>query len=203
TWTVKDMSAYARNLVDCHFFSPDSGFAVGGSPAPSESQSHPVILLTTDRGDTWQTVFHGSQNGSYGWKIFFQSRKNGWVSAYDLGGAQVFKTTDGGLHWVEQFVPNNDGLEGIGFASETLGWTDGWGSASQTVDGGETWTPVNLQGNYNNRFVMFGDSVGYAAGRTILKYDPAVSGVEQPAVADESTMRDLLQLSSRPNPTSG
>lgn len=202
TWTTKDMSAYARNLVDCHFFSPDSGFAVGGSPAPTQGQSHPVILLTTDRGETWQTVHHGSQNGSYGWKIFFQSRKNGWVSAYHTGSAQVFKTTDGGLHWVEQQVPNNDGLEGIGFASETLGWTDGWGTASQTVNGGQTWTPVDLAGNFNNRFVMFGDSVGYAAGRTIMKYDPAVSSVGAPP-AEESTFQDVLQLSSYPNPTSG
>jgi photosystem II stability/assembly factor-like uncharacterized protein len=202
TWTTKDMSGYARNLVDCHFFSPDSGFAVGGSPSPSEGQSHPVILLTADRGDTWQTVHHGSRNGSYGWKIFFQNAKNGWVSAYDTGGAQVFKTTDGGLHWVEQQVPNNDALEGIGFASETLGWTDGWGSASQTVNGGQTWTPVDLEGNFNNRFVMFGDSVGYAAGRTIMKYDPSVSSVEEPPTA-ESAFRDVLQLSSHPNPTSG
>lgn len=203
TWTTKNMGAYARNLVDCHFFSADSGIVVGGSPSPSESLSRTRILVTTDAGETWEVAHTGTRQGSYGWKIFFQTRMNGWVSAYGHGSAQVYKTTDGGSSWVELQVPNNDALEGIGFANETLGWTDGWGSASQTVDGGASWAEVDLEGNFNNRFVMFGDSVGYAAGRTILKYDPSVSTAPEPPVIADVPATDVLQLTSYPNPTSG
>lgn len=205
-WTVKDMSAHARNLIDCHFWSADSGFAVGGSPAPDADHGYTVILFTADGGTTWETRHTGTVQGSYGWKIFFQSPQNGWVSTYSLIGAEVYKTTDGGVTWEEQDVPGTDELEGIGFATPTRGWTDGWGNTAQTFDGGDNWQVFDFGNNNINRFFFLPDGTGYASGSTIYKYDPSLSDAPPfPPALDlsDAAPQDPLRLRSYPNPAQG
>ena len=206
TWTTQDMSAYARNLVDCHFWSPDSGFAVGGSPAPDAETAFTVILFTADGGDTWEVRHTGTVAGSYGWKLFFQSPVNGWVSTYNFMGGEVYKTTDGGLTWEEQVVPGTDSLEGIGFVTANRGWVDGWDLTAQTFDGGTNWEIVDLGDNNINRFVFLPNGSGYASGSTIYKYDPTLSDAPPLPAEPDLTIaidKDPLRLRSYPNPAPG
>ncbi len=69
----------------------------------------------------------------------------GMQYTYDADGV-IIKTTDGGDNWVE-ILPTSgtiDGLQGIWFISETIGFAAGWNDYFiKTTDGGGTWTPIN------------------------------------------------------------
>ena len=70
------------------------------------------------------------------------------------------------------------------------------------MDGGETWEPFVFAGDEGstiNRFQMFSDSMGFAAGRSIYKYAPATTSVQIVPVA---TRAPRLLLRSFPNPFS-
>ena len=195
TWTSVELVAYARNVVDCWFVTPDSGFVVGGTPAGGEVK--PLILFTPDAGRTWQTRYTGVDPGDYCWKIFFVTRQVGYVS---IQGTAVLKTTDSGLTWVRKPVPGIDGIQGIGFATEKLGWVDGFvGSSMMTTDGGDTWEPavIGQPDPAVDRFQMLSETLGYAAGTTIYKYLPAAAAVELAA----APRGPGLELMSHPNPT--
>lgn len=198
TWSSMNLSAHVVNLIDCHFVTPDTGFVVGGFLQGISSA--PRVLSTFDGGQTWQTRYTGnlSFDGAYCWKIFFVDRLLGYVSVETPTSPNVLKTTDGGLTWSEKTVPGVLFLQGIGFATPTLGWVDGFSGASRmTTDGGDTWQPVVL-GEVEpdiNRFQMFSPTLGYAAGRTIYKYSET-AGV----IAEGPVRAPQLGLAIYPNP---
>jgi len=168
-WTTIDMSPWAATLVDVHFVSPDSGFVVGGRGA-FPHQSKAVVLWTADGGVSWTTRYLGSESGLWGWKISFPSRSTGYVSLESGHNAPVFlKTTDGGKTWIEgDFV--NVREQGIGFATENLGWIGGSPLTTyRTEDGGLTWVSDPFGRNVNS-FHMLSPTLGYAVGRTVYKF---------------------------------
>ena len=172
-WQSIDMSGYATNLIDCHFFNKDSGFVVGGSPDgvfnSNDITVKVVILFTSDGGNSWQTKFTGKTQGEWGWKISFPSRQFGYVSVENFNSASVIKTIDGGNSWSQRIIKGISDLEGIGFINENMGWIAARTSEKLTTNGGNTWQDVNI-GNQINRFQFFGDTLGYASGNTVYKY---------------------------------
>ena len=175
SWTAIDMSAHAGTLIDCYFLTPESGFVVGGSPQGTfPATIRAVILFTNDGGRTWQTRFTSSTPGEWAWKISFPSLRTGYVSIERPGApTSCVKTTDTGLTWEEILVRNLAlDAQGIGFATENVGWIAGRGLPYETVDGGRTWRQENF-GEAINRFRLLNDSLGYAVGRTIYKYSPS------------------------------
>jgi photosystem II stability/assembly factor-like uncharacterized protein len=173
TWVTKSMSSYAADLMDVYFTSPDSGFAVGGNGAPNET-SNGIILHTTDGGATWQNVFTSSQVGEWCWKINFPSKNVGYASMQrDTGTVVNFvKTTDGGKTWHEKFLRSNGYyVQGIGFINDSVGWAGGNTTYTtlETTDGGDTWHNANF-GARVNRIRRINDSVAFAMGETIYKY---------------------------------
>lgn len=174
TWTSKDMSAYAAGLIDVYFFTPDTGIAVGLTNADHE-QSSGVILYTSDGGETWETRFTTTRTGEWFWKISFPSDQVGYISLQRNSQTPIYfvKTTDGGATWEEKiFYQSYYFVQGIGFINETTGWIGGNSSfpTMQTTDGGETWYSADF-GSRVNRFRFLGDSLGYAVGRSVYKYD--------------------------------
>ena len=67
-WTSKDLSAHAGALVDCYFYSPDSGFVVGSSSSDYDT-GQAWVLFTSDGGNTWATRYAGNRSGELCWKI--------------------------------------------------------------------------------------------------------------------------------------
>ncbi len=174
TWKSLSMSTYAAGLIDTHFFSPDSGFAVGLTSEDHE-QSRGIILFTEDGGDTWEQRFVSSRTGEWAWKITFPTRNVGYVSLQRNSQTPIFflKTTDGGETWQEMlFSSSYYFVQGIGFATENLGWIGGNSSFPTfvTSDGGQTWSSAEF-GVRVNRLRFLSDSLGYAAGRSVYKYD--------------------------------
>ncbi len=174
TWHTKSMSDYAMDLMDIYFTSPDSGFAVGGN-GPLNESSHGIILHTEDGGETWHNVFTSSQLGEWCWKINFPSKLTGYVSLQrDTGTVvNIVKTTDGGKTWKEKFfAPFRYYIQGIGFINDSVGWAGGNSSYTtyETTDGGDSWHDAHF-GTRVNRIRKINDSVAYAMGQTIYKYE--------------------------------
>jgi photosystem II stability/assembly factor-like uncharacterized protein len=174
-WSIKDMSSYATRLIDCYFTSPDSGILVGGI-GDTISTGYGVVLFTSDGGDTWVTKYMTQNNKQWGWKINFPSRNTGYISLERFtsgGGASYFlKTTNGGETWEEKMFSNIPlDEEGVGFANNNTGWIGGWFFPTRkTTNGGINW--VSDPWGYNvNRFRFINDTLGYAVGRTVYKYE--------------------------------
>ncbi len=183
TWQIFDLSVYARGLVDCYFFNPDSGFVVGATGTTFDTQKA-TILFTVDGGRNWTPRLTGSRPRELCWKISFSTRRTGYVSieAFNRGAIYFLKTTDGGLTWQEKILSTTlRDVQGLGFVNEKLGWEGGWRSPTyETTDGGETWHLAGFGMNVN-RLRFLNDTLGYAVGQTVYKYSltaPPV-GVEE------------------------
>ncbi|MGV0743831.1 YCF48-related protein [Mycolicibacterium sp. XJ870] len=217
TWQARDMTAHASILIDIYFTSPDTGWVVGGKEHPvtpadrqcrrnlARSKIKPVVLRTTDGGQTWTNRLAGMESqfplGEWGWKIFFLDETVGFISLENFCEGAILKTTDGGDTWTRlpiNDVNKNANLEGIGFVDENRGWVGGWGTtafpnpnglSSETTDGGQTWGSIDWgepqTGEYLNRFRFVGTPpvVGYASGNTIYKYSTESAAPPVGAVA--------------------
>ncbi|MFI5220823.1 MAG: hypothetical protein ACHQK8_00750 [Bacteroidia bacterium] len=201
SWKSTDMSAIAFQLIDCKFFSPDTGFVIGGFPAP-DSLSRTKILYTTNGGINWTAVTSGVDTGFHCWKIFFVNRQLGYVSIENnVKGDTVYflKTMDGGLSWKKSsyFKSQSWGGQGIGFVNDTLGWCAFLsGDTKQTSDGGKTWTDANAILNSLNRMRVINPNLAYAVGNKVWKYSLYATGIEQAV----QMIPAKLSLSCFPNP---
>ena len=174
SWKSIDLSGMATGLVDCYFFSPDSGFVVGRVGTGWLTDWQARVLFTPDGGTTWETRYTGTHLQSLGWKISFPSRRVGYVSveSFDVTTpTHCLKTEDGGSTWTEVVLTSTGSLDmqGIGFVTEQMGWVGGLGQMRRTTDGGLHWVPVDW-GEDVNRFRFLSPQLGYASGRTIYKY---------------------------------
>lgn len=111
-----------------------------------------VIIATADRGATW-VVQHVAQS----WLRFvdFVDVNNGWVVG---DGANMLRTTDGGVNWTEQPAPDSGGLSYVHFLDINHGWVTGNDGVFQTGDGGTTWTRQDSSGG---RLSMLDENTGW------------------------------------------
>jgi len=201
-WVSFGLDSLAAGLVDCYFFTPDSGIVVG-STGVGASYGRALILFTSDGGNSWQTKFLGSRDGELCWKISFPSATVGYISIEDFTAPSpvyFLRTTDRGATWSEKvFLNSHFDEQGIGFATETLGWIGGWGGPTYTTtDGGDTWAQTG-PGTFVNRFRFLGDSLGYCVGSRAFKYypDSTSTGIEP---AEEPIVLKYKLYQNFPNP---
>jgi hypothetical protein len=174
-----NLSAYAGALVDCYFFTRDSGVVVGSTDS-SLTLGSALALFTPDGGTSWQVGYMGGRPGELCWKISFPTDSLGFVSIEDFTAtpADVYflKTSDRGISWQDNlFQSFHYDEQGIGFATPLLGWIGGWGGDTyETTDGGATWELAGF-GYFMNRFRFLSDSLGYAVGQAVYKYAPEKS----------------------------
>jgi photosystem II stability/assembly factor-like uncharacterized protein len=180
-WTSVPVNpALATSLVDCYFWSKDTGIVVGGwSPTNSYSNSYSVVLFTTNGGESFTQVYKSSIDREWCWKINFINRTTGFVSLESTQRAGFLKTTDGGYTWVSTPIPVTRDIQGIGFINENTGWVGGFDTYSYgTTDGGATWSQLSW-GKSHNRFRFFGDSLAYSVGVQVYKYTKTAVSVNQ------------------------
>lgn len=197
TWKSIDMNSYASYLIDCHFWTPDSGIVVGGS-VMVDSLVSPLILFTSDGGDHWVTRYHGSgwYYDEWCWKISFPRPDLGYVSVETFSRTgYLLKTIDHGVTWKKITVTGSADLQGVGFLNDSVGWTGGWDTINTgyaTTNGGKSWKVAGIGKNLN-RFHFFGDTLAYASGQSIFKMT-----VAKPNAVEES--KSLFDLGNYPNP---
>ena len=211
SWISMDLSAHAGALVDCYFFSPDSGFVVGSSGPAGYAR----VLFTSDGGNTWTVRYEGDRKGEICWKIQFRTKKIGYVSIQNFseGPTYYLKSTDGGITWNDQLfrdsaLVGSNGVQGIGFVSDSLGWLGGWiDDVYETTDAGTSWHSAGFsEGNAAiiNRFRILGDTLAYAVGNRVHKYsiDGSATWVQEDHQAEIPRYFSLSQNYPNPfNPT--
>jgi photosystem II stability/assembly factor-like uncharacterized protein len=184
TWVTKNMSSYASMLIDCKFFSPDSGFVIGGVDTPVILNTKNTILFTSDGGENWVQRYTDSHISEWLWKISFPSRNTGYCSINRVNNNTVdfIKTTNGGMNWSRMSFPisaQNVSTQGIGFLNENTGWIGGDISYTyKTTNGGLNWQEDNF-GRYVNRIRFINDSIGYGAGSNMYKFTNEPIGIQQ------------------------
>lgn len=182
TWVGKNLSPQCEMILDIQFLSKDTGYVFAGTSADITNASA-IILRTTDGGQNWTAVYTSNRPLEIMWKAWFPSSQVGYatIQSYNSNTTQryIVKTTDGGLTWNELPLVNNAIREfGIGFVNDSVGWVGGENTGYQTLNGGLTWTSVNL-GQYVNKFSIVknrdGSSTAYALGLRLYKMTTGMS----------------------------
>lgn len=195
TWAVKDMYFYMGTIIDIYFLDSQRGFLVGGNKEKFPQFTKPVVLYTSDGGNTWSYRFVGNNKG-WCWKITFPTPQVGYISVEVVDRAYILKTTNGGFTWNEKAVPDNYDIQGIGFINANVGWVGGYGYTSATTDGGDTWQLVDF-GERINRFRVFNDTLAYASGKTLYKFtNSGVTSINE----IQEIPNSLLLEQNYPNP---
>jgi photosystem II stability/assembly factor-like uncharacterized protein len=182
SWVARDMSALAGMILDVKFLDARTGFLCAGSDADVE-KSHALILKTRDGGASWSKVYESKRPFEDVWKCSFPSDKVGYatVQSYDEDAVKkgvteryVAKTVDGGDTWRELPLTDDGAVRefGIGFLDEQVGWVGAVPGGFQTIDGGATWTRVEM-GKATNKIRILksedGSAVGYGIGVDVYK----------------------------------
>ncbi|MEO8514067.1 MAG: T9SS type A sorting domain-containing protein [Ignavibacteria bacterium] len=200
-WITKNMSNYAVELIDCKFFSPDSGFVIGGVDTPVFFNTKNVILFTSDGGNTWNERFRDTKVMQNLWKVSFPSRNTGYCSINSVFTDSIpfIKTTNGGINWFRMSFPvtGSTVTQGIGFVNDNTGWIAGdVNSSFMTTNGGLSWTADNFGSNLN-RIRFLNDSIGYAGGQRIYKYTREPIGIQQ---ISREIPKSFVLYQNYPNP---
>ena len=177
-WKVLDLNQQVGPILDIKFFDENNGLVFAGTDANVE-KSNALILQTRDGGATWKKVYQSTRPYENTWKASFPTRKTGYVTvqSYDPDKSAskrvVAKTTDGGNTWSEIPLVDEHAVRqfGIAFADEQTGWVGTSTTGFQTVDGGVTWSRVNMGRAVNKiRLIPNADGlVGYAIGVDVHK----------------------------------
>ena len=171
SWEYSDMSAYARGLVEILFIDELHGFTSG------LGYTGGVILETFDGGITWTEIYNSQNAGDYVWKLQLMENNTvifGSIQANTSGPGRLIKSFDSGATWEVKNFPDHS-VQAVGFISRDRGWMGGHGSGfTETNDGGDTWTDINLGWNLN-RIIIINENLGYCSGDAIYKFDENLS----------------------------
>ncbi len=205
TWVSQDMSDYATNLIDCYFFSPDSGYIIGQTGLYPDNSA--IILFTPNGGSDWEVRFTSQIKKTHSWKISFIDPDTGYVSLQGYtDSVSYLRTVDHGRNWQElTFKTEREfSAQGICFINSQAGWIGPHPQSGrirniyQTVDSGISWQQVDFGRNIN-RFRMLSDTLGYAIGETVYKYTREnVSHLENKKSFDEPS--NFILIDNYPNP---
>lgn len=173
SWSVRPIGANPSGmwLYDLAFTSDQVGYVAGFSDGCG---SCPVILKTTDGGDSWNpTTFAG--NGAINSIDFLDAQKG-----FAVGGPGLLKTTDAGASWkpIESAAIDAVAPSQVTFATATVGYVSaipqggqGWPTVLlKTTDGGATWATIQDNGTNVNALAFrelhfFGPDTGVTVGR--------------------------------------
>jgi hypothetical protein len=107
-----DLSWIADTQVT--FTSKTCGFLFVGSETAMNHQTNQIYLRTLDGGKTWVRQSGNTVGGQIVSDVAFENRNVGFSCAecfVDLGGAAIYKTTDGGVGWkridLDEQMPDN------------------------------------------------------------------------------------------------
>ncbi|MBL8008170.1 MAG: T9SS type A sorting domain-containing protein, partial [Ignavibacteria bacterium] len=198
SWSlVFNDTSLARTLVDCHFWSADSGIIAGGYNISTVYDGNAVILITSNGGNSWERIYKSSRNKEWCWKVSFNKSYSNTFGVASIerfpanGLSYILKTTNQGFNWSEIPFKSYD-QEGIGFVNENTGWVGGYGSGFQndsnymTTNGGLNWSNAGW-GRSMNRIRFINDTLAFASGSYAYKYSRNIVGIsyQQTEIPDQ------------------
>jgi len=131
-----------------HFWDSKNGIAYGDPLSPGRQV---LIVRTSDGGATWTPISNlplanVNEFGLFNCFYFFD-KSNGWFGTTGQPGnaGRVFRTTDGGNTWNAFPSGNTSGVNDVEFISSLRGVRTSGAAPflTRSIDGGQTWTPVN------------------------------------------------------------
>lgn len=180
SWQSKSLQNDCKMLFDIKMLNKNLGFACAAS-SDDISQSHAVILKTTDGGKSWKKVYQSARPFETTWKVSFPTPEVGYVTIQsynpdpNVKQQRIAKTIDGGETWSEiNLIEDAAAREfGIGFIDANHGFVGTMNSGFETKDGGKTWTKIDL-GRACNKIRIYRNSAnkvyGYAIGVNVFKW---------------------------------
>ena len=163
TWQ-KRKDNLAPILQDVHFPVDSVGYAVGWDGGCWKSLDH---------GENWTEIIIPGQAGGRDFNAcYFLNDSTGYIAGGNLSNdaiQTILMTSDGGASWSVQSDGLGPWLQDITFVSEDSGYAVGdGGTMLRTVDGGNQWSTLNLQGNLSSRnytaISMLNNKLGLAVG---------------------------------------
>jgi photosystem II stability/assembly factor-like uncharacterized protein len=101
-----------------------------------------IIYKTTDSGDNWFTQFTAPSSIRFS-GIHFVDSLYGWTSRIN---GRPYKTTNGGIEWVQQTNLDIWASRDIYFLNRDTGWivdNTSWSALKMTTDGGINWVTIS------------------------------------------------------------
>ena len=127
SWDLKHTWNFGTDISCLYFLNENDGWI----------SWYDLLLSTSDGGTTWDSINYPSQSGLGAVK--FINDNIGWAV-----GREIYKTTDGGLSWIEQRGYSPDILIHIDILDSNNIWTAGdYGALFYTSDGGTNWHQQN------------------------------------------------------------
>lgn len=159
-WTLLN-SGTANNLYSVHFITDSIGFVAGANG---------TVLKTTNAGDTWTDIYPDNTDLN---SVFAIDEDTIYV-----GGDGLYKTTDGGLTWIDlnvQMQISNiqffDAQNGIFYGnyiaycqSSAVSNSEHRMNLMKTSDYGNTWT-ISMNGFIFNEFQLIDSDIGYIVSK--------------------------------------
>ena len=144
TW--KPLETGTENNLHDFFITETEGWIVG---------DWGTLLKTTDSGQTFAKVDGSVFNRKSLKGIFFVDENYGWIITYNAPNGKnagyVYRTTDGGNTWEEQFT-TEAALFNLHFIDKQTGWVVGdRRSVYATTDGGQTWQFITDGSNQRHK----------------------------------------------------
>jgi len=138
-WSIQKDSA--GNLYSVQFMDSQTGYVLGNG-------NHGIIYKTTNSGSNWNLTHDFNPAGIFR-DMSFVNKDTGWVCSVDNFDGGVFKTTDGGNSWVQQFNYGPNNPHKIFFINTDTGWTSNGSGRKlyKTINGGMNW---NLQYTFSS-----------------------------------------------------
>lgn len=147
-----------KYLRDVSFYDSQTGYICGDSI---------LIIKTSDGGITWEKMeYPWLPPDNYILPLSHIEHVDDTV-AFISGGAYfdrglVFKTRNGGQWW--QFSMFHNEIATSYFKSDTAGIFGGYGLMTTTQDGGLSYQPIDIKGDFYRSFYFLSDNSGFACG---------------------------------------
>jgi photosystem II stability/assembly factor-like uncharacterized protein len=111
------------------------------------------VYKTINFGITWDSIATVPYPaGTENYSVFFSSINTGWS-----GGTYgyVFKSTNGGLNWIQQFTPIDGFRNSFWFYNDSIGWVVGGGGyILQTTNGGTYLSITKISNSVPDRYIL-------------------------------------------------
>ena len=147
TWSTITTGTVER-LEDVIFFDESTGYIVGREN---------TFLKTTDGGDNWSPVGTSTSGDLKG--IHFRTADEGFIAAED----GLYRINADGTVLEQIELGNDTEFNSVYFSDESTGWACGGpGAIYATIDGGDTWGAIDLEGLFVEFSTVYGLGEGAA-----------------------------------------
>lgn len=151
-WEILNSNT-SENLNGVYFVNSTSGFVVGDNG---------IILKSNDEGESWDLIDSGTSLDLT--SVFFSSDSIGYITGRE---GIVLKSSDAGNSW--QIIREGQNefsiLNNSFFTSDEVGYVVGFGGNFKTINGGQSWTPLDGGSIYGTSDIFFiNENIGYLVG---------------------------------------